>query len=180
MKIRAPSCDVCGECYLYTNVFRYTYAFLPQGPEQDASEEVALKYVEQEEEQQRQFQGKSKCISQHGRHCSLGNQSVKSNDSDDDDAFCVVPIAQQEDAEIEAATSHAEEEQEQERKSNETVFTNASKHVVMARVMRDMAREETTNAKRCYTSKAPHEIRLYVLIGDYGQNLTVLLFTIDC
>jgi hypothetical protein len=113
---------------------------LTQDPEQDASEEVGLKEVEQEEEQQRQFQGRSKCSSQRGQQRNLDIQSVKSNDSDADE-FCVMPITEEEEAQIESALTQAEEEQEQERKSNETVFTNASNHVAMARVMRDMARE---------------------------------------
>jgi hypothetical protein len=66
---------------------------LPQDPEQDESEEVALKEVQQQEEQQRQFQGKSK--SQRGRQHKCDNQSVTSDDSDDDE-FCVVPFTQEE------------------------------------------------------------------------------------
>jgi hypothetical protein len=53
MKILAPSCDVCGECYIYNNAFRYKYAFLPEGllDVDEGADEEALDEVAQEEEQ---------------------------------------------------------------------------------------------------------------------------------
>jgi hypothetical protein len=48
-KIRAPSCDVCGECYIYKNAFSYKAALVPEDTE-DEGKEVAL--VEQEEEEE--------------------------------------------------------------------------------------------------------------------------------
>jgi hypothetical protein len=64
MKIRAPSCDVCGECYSYKNVFHYKYAFLPEGLRDvdEGADEEALNKVEQEEEQARLFIGKGTTV----------------------------------------------------------------------------------------------------------------------
>jgi hypothetical protein len=61
LKIRAPSCDVCGECYIYKNSFRYKYAFLPDGllGVDEGAYEEALDEVAQEEQQARLFIGKA-------------------------------------------------------------------------------------------------------------------------
>jgi hypothetical protein len=57
------------------------------------------------------------------------------------------------------------------------VLTNASNHVVMASVMRDMAREETAKGKMCYESKSPHEMRNYEWLEI--MNKTFLHLTMD-
>jgi hypothetical protein len=49
MRIRAPSCDVCGECYIYKNAFRYKTSLVSEDPE-DEGDEAALKEQEEDDE----------------------------------------------------------------------------------------------------------------------------------
>jgi hypothetical protein len=64
MKIRAHSCDVCGEFYIYKNAFRDKEAFFPEGllDVDEVADEEALDEVAQEEEQARLFIGKAATV----------------------------------------------------------------------------------------------------------------------
>jgi hypothetical protein len=48
-RIRTPSCDVCGECYIYKNSFRYKISLVSEDP-RDEGEEAELKEKKEEEE----------------------------------------------------------------------------------------------------------------------------------
>jgi hypothetical protein len=60
--------------------------------------------------------------------------------------FRVLDLTQEELDRIQTVTDQAEVVQDQERNTNEAILTCASGHVVMARAMRDMAKEETMYA----------------------------------
>jgi hypothetical protein len=59
MRIRAPSCDVRGECYIYKNAFRYKTEIVSEDPE-DKGDEVALKEKHEEQELQQLLRGRNK------------------------------------------------------------------------------------------------------------------------
>jgi hypothetical protein len=171
MKIRAPSCDVCGECYIYKNEFRYKDAFLYEQVLLDVDEgadEEALDEVAQEEEQARLFIGKATTVMRGGSAHDVDedDNSLSSNSS-----FRVLDLTQEELDRIRTVTDQAEVAQDQERKTNEAILTCASGHVVMDRVMPDMAKEETMYALEDEYKNVVHSKRHYVLVGDYAQNL---------
>jgi ferredoxin len=145
MKIRAPSCDVCGECYIYKSAFRYKDAFLPEGllDVDEGADEEALDEVTQEEEQALFFTGKATTVMRGGH----------APDVDDDDnslsstfRFLFQDLTQEELNIIQTVADQSEVAQDQERNTNEAIMTCASGYVVMARVMREMAKEETMYA----------------------------------
>jgi hypothetical protein len=170
MKIRAPSCDLCGECYIYKNAFHYKDAFLPEDllAVDEGADEEALDEVAQEEEQTRLFIGKATTVMRGGRTPDVDkdDNSLSSNSN-----FRVLDITQEELDRIRTVTNQAEVAQYQERKSNEAILTCASGHVVMARVMCDMAKEETMDVLEDEDNNVVHSKRHYVLVGDYAQNL---------
>jgi hypothetical protein len=180
MKISAPSCDVCGECYIYKNAFCYKDAFLPESllDVDEGADEEALDEVAQEEEQARLFIGKATTVMRGGHAPDVDDDD---NSLSSNSRFSVLDLTQEELDRIQTVTDQAEVAQDQERNTNEAILTCASGHFVMVRVMRDMAKEETMYALEDEDNNVVHSKRDYVLVGEYAQNLaapplTVFLF----
>jgi hypothetical protein len=90
--------------------------------------------------------------------------------------FQVILLTREEDNRVHTATARAEAAQVEERQSNKMILANASGHVTMARIMRRFAQDITLADIQQFRGDTPYSQRDYVLVGDYGENLSAPYF----
>jgi hypothetical protein len=171
MRIRAPSRDVRGECYIYKNALRYKTALVSEDPE-DKGEEA-----EEEDEELQQIlcgpQQGGRAIascdsdSYHKDYNNVGSDAIK---------FKTTRLTHEEESWVKSATARAEVAQVDEWQSNEMILANASGQVVMARTMRRFAQYIALAAIQQLRGDMPHLQCEYVLVDDYGHILLAPYF----